>query len=68
MRLTLSLPFDVVLLSRDTYTQQEAEEIIADMPVGFEIIDDDLVNELTNPIYFPIVEDNNAGSSKEKRS
>lgn len=68
MRITLALPFGVVLLSRETYTQQEAEEVIVDMPVGFKIIDDGLANELTDPIYFPIVEDNNAGSRKERRS
>lgn len=66
MRLTLSLPFDVVLVSRASYTAREAEDIIAGMPVGFEIISEEQAHGLDHPIEFPIVEENNAGSSKKE--
>ncbi len=63
MRLALSLPFGVELLSRTVYTKQEAEDIIPDYPVGFQIVDEEEARGIINPIYFPIVEaNNNAGS------
>ncbi len=66
MKLTLSLPFGVVLLSRATYTAQEAEDAIVNMPVGFEIISDEQAHQLDNPIEFPIVEENSARSNREE--
>ena len=68
MRLTLALPFGIVLLSRATYTPEEAKDAIVDMPVGFEIISDEEAHRLDHPIEFPIVEVLNAGSSQKKRS
>ena len=66
MRLTLSLPFGVVLVSRAAYTVREAEDIIVDMPIGFEIISEEQAHGLDHPIEFPIVEESNAGSAKKE--
>lgn len=65
MRLALSLPFGVELLSRAIYTMQEAEDIVLDYPVGFQIVSEEEAENINQPIYFPIVEDNNAGSDSK---
>ena len=66
MRLKLDLPFGVTILSRAKYTMEEAEDIIVDMPIGFEIISDLEAQALNDPIEFPIVEDNNNAGSYSK--
>lgn len=57
MKIIAKLPFEVNLVSRATYTLQEAKDVLKILPTGFTIVTEEEAHRLTNPIEFPLLEE-----------